>query len=330
MLAFFRNNQFTTAVTLALYVGLLHLPALAGWVPMPTPAKGAAGLAFGDLFGSIAGDARWSAVAATILVYIQALLVNKLADTFRLMNDRNWIPGVLYALVASCLPDFLFLTSPLVAVTFVPLALMRTFRVYKQTQAYGDVFDAAFWIALAALFHPAATWLLVTTFIGILILRSFPAREQIAFFTGILVPAFLAFTLYFWFDRGGEFVNTQFTQWISAPGTFFTNDLHTYLKTGLMAVLLVVVLTGFNVYYYKKLIQVQKFITIFYWFLFAGLIAAVLQPEMHTEYFILLMPSMAIFLSYSIQALRNLFMAEVFHFVLLAAAFFIQLFPNHS
>jgi len=330
VLAIFRNNQVSTAILLAIYIALLHLPAMLGWVAPPVNVGSGHSLLYGDIFGWLGADARRSAIAATILVFFQALLVNYLVDSFRMMNDRNWVPGAMYALAASCLPDMLFLSPALVAVTVVPISLGRVFSVYKQASAFGAIFDSAFWLTLGALFHPPVAWLLPVCFAGFFSLRSFNSREQVVFFTGILVPFMLALTAYFWFDAASAFMAGQFSQGLGFAMYSLPTDLHHILKTGLIAILFLIVLFGFNVYYFKKLIQVQKYITILFWFLFAGLAAVLLHGNGRLDQFILLMPPVAVFLSYSIQSLRNAFMAEVFHFALFAGVFFVQFFPGHS
>lgn len=329
MLALFRNNQTTTALLLAAYVGILHLPAITGWIAPPEIAATTdGGLLYQHLFSWAKANPRGSAITVALLVLLQAILVNALADHFRLMNDRNWLPGMMYAFAASCLPDFLFLSPALVAVTFLPVALRRLFSVYKQKVAFGAIFDAAFWVTVATLFHPPAVWFLPAVYFGLFSLRSFNLREQMVFYTGIFAPFFLALTAFFWLDRAGIYLHIQFTRWIAIPALVLPSDDWSLLKTGLIGLILLIVIMGFNVYYYKRLIQVQKYITLFYWFLFAGLIAALFNPHMRLEYGLLLTPTLGVFLAYLFQSIRNGFLAEAFHLVLFAAALSLQYLPH--
>lgn len=301
-----------------------------GWVkPADNTESGFNTLLFRDVFGWVLASAQRSAMLAAVLVFIQAVLLNRLVDSFRMMNDRTWVPGAMYALAASVLPDFLFVSAPLAAATVIPLALGRVFSVYKQSLAFGAVFDCAFWLSVGSLFYPPLAWLLPVCFIGFFSLRSFHLREQIVFFTGVFTPFILALTFYFWYDSAPAFLDGQFAGGLQISIYTLPNGLYGSLKTALLTLLLVIVLLGFNVYYYKKLIQIQKYITILYWFLFAGLFAMLLHSGVQLRHFILLTPSIAIFLAYSFQSLRNAFMAEVFHFGLLAAVFFIQFFPTN-
>jgi len=330
VLALFRNNQISTVVLLAIYVALTHASALLGYV-QPTYGVGSeGGVLYRDWFGWAATLPRFSAIAAALLVLFQALLINNLADQFRLLADRNWLPGLFYALAAACLPDFLFLSPPLVAVTFVPMALRRIFQAYKVPNATALVFDAGWWATLGSLFYPPVLFLLIAAYAGVNIMRSFNLREQMVYLTGVFVALFLAWLWYFWTDRGQVFWAVQFDGLFGLYKFSTTMDTERILKTLVIAILLCTVVLSINTYFYRKLIQAQKSVTILYWFLFVGGAVILLQDDPLPAHLLLIMPSVGIFMSLSFFALRNRFIAEIFHFALLGVVLFIQFMPLAS
>lgn len=327
MLSIFRNNRVSTALPLALYLIVVRSAAFLGWVqPSPWPTADGS-LPYHSLFGWAADAPFYSAIAAAVLVFVQALMVNKLADEFRLMNDRNWLPGLFYVLVASILPEFLFISAPLVAATFVPMSLRRIFKSYKIAEATPLVFDAAFWMSVAGLFYPPALILLVAAFIGVMVMRSFILREQLVFLCGAIVPLFLGWLWYFWADQGNEFRSLQFGEIFQLYRFNLTFDTRMLLKTTFLVLLMLVFLYGLSVFYLRKLIQTQKAITVLYWVLFTGGLLMLLRSNWRWEHFLLPAVSAGIFLAFSFQGLRNRFVAEILHFALLGLLFFIQLFP---
>ena len=283
-----------------------------------------------DWFGWADHQPFYSAIAAAMLVFIQALLINNLADRFRLLGDRSWLPGLFYALAAACLSDFLFLSPPLVAATFVPLVLRRIFQAYKVPQATALVFDAGWWATLGSLFYPPMFFLLLATYAGVNIMRSFNLREQLVFLSGLFAVLFLAWLWYFWSDRGGTFWDIQFGTLLGFYHFAPTMDTERILKTLLLAVLLCTIMISFGAYFHRKLIQTQKSITILYWFLFVGASVILLQNDPLPAHFLLIMPSVGIFMALSFSALRNRFIAEIFHFALLAVVLFVQFLPLAS
>lgn len=302
--------------------------ALFGWVQVsPWPASNGS-LLYQSWFGWAENAPFYSAIAAAVLVYIQAMMVNWLVDEFRLMSERTWFPGVFYILITSALPEFLFVSAPLVAATFVPVALGKVFRSYKITKASALVFDAALWMSVASLFYPPALILLVAAYSGVMVMRSFNLREQLVFFTGAVTPLFLAWLWFFWVDRGTEFRSLQFGEIFQLYRFNVTFDTRMVLKTALLVLLLFVFVFGLTRYFQRKLIQTQKAITTLYWVLFTGGLLVLLRSQWRWEHFLLPAAAAGIFLAFSFQGIRNRWMAEILHLALLALMFFIQVFPD--
>lgn len=324
MLFLFRTNRSTTALTLALYVGALHLAACLGWVPLPKQEIAQGGSLYQSFFWWVEDIPRASALLATVFVYVQALLINYLADTFRLLPERSWLPGLFYALVASMLPEFLYLSPPLVGATFVPIALDRLFRTYKQGEVAYLVFDAAIWLTVGSLFFPPLFFSLVAGFVGLGIMRSFKLRERLVYFAGILVPFFLAWLWYFWCDNGRGFWTGQLSGYSGFYHFAPQWTLKTIMAVGLLGALFLILLLSTGTYFHKKLIQAQKCITVLYWFLIVGALSLLLQGDFRTTQLLSIMPMVGIFLSMTVSSFRSRAFAELLHLVLLGAIFFAQ------
>lgn len=323
MLSFFRSNQFFVAIPLAVYAFLVHLGALLGTVrPSPNPVEG--GLLYVSCFGWIAEQPFYSSVSALVLVILQAITVNLLADEFRLMGDRNWFPGLFYVLCASALPDFLFLSAPLVAATFIPVSLWRIFNAYQKQNVPAAIFDGAFWISVASLFYPPALWLLLAAFAGYEVVRVFRLSERFIFLIGALVPLFLVWLGYFWLDRGAEFRQAHFSNLFQLYPFDAVWDTILVLKTALFVLLTFVFLLGLGSFYSRKGIQAQKFVSVLYWFLAISALSVLFRPAWHWEHLVLPAAAMAVLLALSLQGLRQRFWAETWHWTLLGFVIFIQ------
>lgn len=307
-----------------MYVFALHLGALLGWV-QPEPAESlTGGLLYQDWFAWTATEPFYSALIAASLVVVQAIMVNMLADEFRLMNDRNWFPGLFYALTASLLPDFMFVSAPLVAATFIPVSIWRVFRAFQKPNVTTAIFDAGLWIAVAGLFYPPAIWLLVAAFFGLGIVRVFQLRERFVFIAGAFVPNFLAWVWYFWADKGAEFRKAQIV------GLFQFNSFETVwneamiLKAALCSILALFFIYGLGTLYSRKGIQAQKFVGVLYWFLVLGGSTALLSTQWHWEHLLLTVAAMGLLLSMTFQEFRSRFWAETWHLLLLCLVLLVQ------
>ena len=329
MLSLFRNNQFTTVFFLALYVGLLHTAPALGLTPEPSSLPVSSGVLFEAWLGRIAANPLFNPLAAAVLVFIQAIVVNALVDEFRMLGERNWLPGMFYVLVSACLPDFLFLTPPLVAATFLPVAMRRIFKTYKQPAATTLIFDAGFWTMVAALFYPPAIFMLLAVYAGIHVMRAFKLKEQIVMLSGVITPIFLAWLWYFWTDRGGAFWGVQFGDLFHWHHFDLSIDLRTVLESIVIGLLFLIILLSYGTYSFRKLNQIQKYVGILYWFLFIAGLSALFQREAPPAHLLLLVPSMGIFLSMTFSAMKNALVAELCHLALLGYIPFIQFASAH-
>lgn len=317
MLVFFRNNQVSTAILLAVFTFLVRIPAILGYVaPDAQPVDGA-GMLYEMLFGQLAQNHTLSAVLSAILVFIQGLLVNWLVNKTRVNPERNWLAPLLYVAAVSAIPDFLFLSAPLVAATFLPLTLRLTFQIYKSPDPTLMVFDTGLLTGIGALFYVPALWFFPAVLLGLTHLRSLKVREIVAFFGALLVPEFLGWVYALWHNEGSVFRSIQFGSLWQFWDFHLDSSLSILIRCGLLALLLLTVLFSFNTYYFKRLIQVQKYNNILYWVLLTTCLSAFLRNVPTLEHFVLAGTSIGIFLALSFQNLKNKAIAEVLFFSLI-------------
>lgn len=311
------------AIPLAVYLVLVHLAALLGFI---TPPDGAAkgGLLYQSWFAWTAAAPFFSALAALVLVFLQSVAVNALADEFRLMSDRSWFPGFFYGVAASALPDFQFVSAPLVAATFVPFALWRIYNAYQKPQVTAAIFDSGLWIAVAALFYPPALLLLVAAFAGLEVVRVFRMYERVVFLIGAFVPLFLAWLWYFWANRGGEFRDLHWGGLFQLYRFDTVWDEKMMVNAGMIGLLAVVFVLGISSINSRKGIQSQKYVAVLYWFLGLGICTIFLQPAWSWAHFLLPAAAVGILLAFAFQSFRHRQWAEIWHLVLFLALFFVQ------
>lgn len=157
---------------------------LIGWL---TPASGGNGVA--------------CSVVAFLLLYAQALLVNHLMNEFRMLGKQTWLPAMAYLLLTSLLPEWNYLSSPLVATTFIIWILVKLLRLYSAQQALGTIFNIGLLLGVASyVYFPSAAFLL-TVLVGLLILRPFRLNEAALMLAGGLTPYYFVAAWLFLNDR---------------------------------------------------------------------------------------------------------------------------------
>lgn len=282
------------------------------------------GLLYDALFGWTVEKPIFAAVAAALLVFVQSVSVNMLVDEFRIMGERNWLPGLFYALAVSALPDFLFVSAPLVALTFVPFSLWRIFNAYQKPNMTAAIFDGAFWIAVASLFFPPALLLSVAAFAGFGVVRVFRLNERFVFLIGTFVPLSLGWLWYFWANQGGDFREIQWSNLIQWCRFEIVWDLNTFLRMGLLVLIGFASLLGIGSQLGRKGNQSQKLMGVIYWFLAIGALIFLFRTEWCWANLLLPSVVIGILLALTFQNFHNKLWAEIWHLTILVSVIFVQ------
>lgn len=313
MLAFFRTNQFFTTLLLIPYIFLIRIITLLrpeAYVPKETDTWLSK-----YVFGELITGPRFQSFLACIFIFLLANFVNRLVIQNRLSKLLTQIPGIVFILLTSLYKSTLNLSPAMIASFFVLLSLLHLFRIYKTRDAEVKIFNAGFYIGLALLFYPGVIILWIFGIIGLLNLRSFKVSELFIFLSGIIVPVFLLWTIFYWNDKGSEIYELiQFDKGIFSVLLHFTTEVLIWLIfTGIIVGFSIV---RYNNYTMKNAIQVQKKIDIVYWFMLFTLIMLFFIEGINEEHLIFTAIPFSVFLGLSYERMKNHLIAELLHIVL--------------
>jgi hypothetical protein len=148
-----------------------------------------------------ANNAVLSSLLAFLLLYIQALMVNFLVNEYRLMQKPTYLPAMAYLLLTSLLPEWNYLSSPLVATTFITLIFVKLFRLYNVASARGRIYNIGLLLGISSYFYfPSATFL-ICILLGLVILKPFRLNEVILLLMGCLTPYYFIAAYLFLNDK---------------------------------------------------------------------------------------------------------------------------------
>ncbi len=201
------------------------------------------------------GNAITGSVVAFVLLYIQAMAINYFMNEFRMLNKSTYLPGMAYLLVTSLLPEWSYLSSPLVAATFILLMIPLLFRLYNVAVARGAIFNMGLLLGLSSyIYFPAASFLLCFL-LGLMILKPFRFNEVVLFLLGALTPYYFYGAYLFLTDQLS--VDSFFPHvWVAVPIVKST----VWLASSTLFLTLPFLIGGFFVQgqLHKMLIQVRK------------------------------------------------------------------------
>lgn len=320
MLTFFRTNQLLFSVLLLFYVGFLH----AGVFVNPVIWQPAGFGIFSQwVYHTIGATGTLPSIIAMVLLLIQGTAINVIAANHRLADTVTLFPGLFYILIASALPEFLHLSPLHMANTFLLIAISELLKVYKNPSCANNIFNVGFWVAVASLFYPSYLIFIVFGLTGLNSLRAYSFKEWLMLLSGALVPYILMGTYTFWVDQFGAFLNLQFVQSFAFLDFLAQPAPDVYFKIAFVDLFLLVAVFSYNLYVFKKVMQVQKKISILYWALFWSGTTLLFQADIQMDHMLIMAIPLGIMISLNFQAITNRW-AEALHLLIWVVILFFQ------
>lgn len=270
-------------------------------------------------FGSNA--ATLAALLAFALLYVQALMLTYLMNEFRMLAKPTYLPGAGYLLITTLLPEWSFLSSPLVATTFILWTLIKLFRLYNVQVARSLLFNSGLLLGISSyIYFPAASFLLCFV-LGMLILRPFRLNELVLFLLGCLTPYYFYGAYLFLADKWNlaAFVpqllvrvpDVRSNLWLAVSTLFLTVPF---------------LLGGFYVqsHLHKMLIQVRKNWSIVLLYLILAFFVPFVNSNASFSNWVLLAAPFACFHAATYFYLPKLWMANVLFFLTLGYVIYLE------
>jgi len=128
------------------------------------------------------------AMIAFILLYLQALMINYLINEYRMIPKATYLPAMAYMLVTSLLPEWNYLSSPMLANTLIIWMFVYLFSLYNSPNAKAQVYNIGLITGIASYIYFPSSAFIVCFLLGLMLLKPFRFNEIILFFLGCLTP----------------------------------------------------------------------------------------------------------------------------------------------
>lgn len=319
MLTLFRTNQPLANILLLFYLGILRASSFIHPVTVAPPPQG---ILTAWMFAELPPLSITANIAAFLLVFFQATALNITIARYRIATEVSLLPGLFYCLFTCLMPDFLVLSSVLLANTFVILALFYLFDTYKNSYVAGRIFDAGLWLGVASLFHFPYVLFVIWGIIGLGILRGLRAKEFLMFIIGYGLPFFLLGVYCFWHgmlpQMGNHFLNNvgffSFSRY-SSPTL--------YVKLGVIGLVLLLTVGASTQFFSRRNMTVQKYLSILYWLILLGGLTVLVQTGVGLIHVLAIAVPVGVLLSMVFQRINSA-TAEALHMLFLMVALILQ------
>ena len=250
--------------------------------------------------------------------YGSILLLNFIVSKNGLTKNNNY-EILLYSLFLLAVLETTQNTNVIFANFFLLLGLRRVLSIRTQTRLNKKLFDAAFWIAIAALFYFWSILFFLIIIFALMLYTDNKLNHWIIPFTGVItvfVFAVAASILYF---------DSYFGAFKSLP--YISYDFSYYNSVGCIVVIVVLLIFGlWSLFFYTRRIKKKKkalrpsYNLILLTFLIAATIM-VLAPKKNSSEFMFMFAPLAIIITNYIETIKKKWFREVFLLTLILLPF---------
>jgi hypothetical protein len=312
-----------------LWLAIILLISRAGYL-LNAPDKTA--FAFAEPFARLlivpgmylnAASTNYNVLAACVIVFIQALLLNHLVNHYNLLGKPTFLPALMYVTSSALFTPFLVLSPPLLCNFLVIWMLFKLFSFYKSNDVKSTAYDLGMIVAIGSVIYLPFIYLFLVLWIALIIFRPLSWREVIAGVVGYATIFFFLAVYYYLNNSLGQFYSIWLPLGTKFPGSI---NIHYYSYIVLIPVIVILGLCFVKLQqnFFKSYVQVRKsFQLLFVVFLVAGLSFYVKTP-FNLNHFLLCAVPCAVFFSYYFLYAKNKWFYESLYLLLLISIIYFQ------
>jgi len=321
LLRLFKNNRiggiiFVILVAFLSYiVSFIHPASQADWQGMPL---------YNLIFGHIDHIRFLSYLIALVIHLIICLVLVRMNLRFTLIDERTFIPALLYLIVVNAFPSLHQVNPMLVGALFYLLSFVMILNAHDEGPDSLKIFNAFLVFFTGVLFYARLIWFLPVLWLVLLNVRAVTLRELIypliaGFFIGLMT-----FTIYWVIlndtDKLVELLRNQ----LSFKGQFPPVRISIYFFMGYI-LLLVIIASGFIItrYQARKIIIRNIYRVLFFMFLFSIIFFFLISGYNTGAIYYMVIPVTYLFTNY-FQHERRVFLKEIFIWILMGLMVYVQ------
>lgn len=255
-------------------------------------------------------------------ILIVGLLLKTNSD-FKLVDNRNYLPGYLYLFIVYAFPQLHFCQPVFFATIFFLLSIRSLFKTIPKQKISKEAFDASFFIGLGSVFYlPLVLFYIFIPTIIVLVRKQILFKEFIASLIGYVLPWLLMFTTYYIFSDVAVLQNMWLNSFIRIDAiTIDSNYFYIYL--GILVFMTVVSSAYMFLQFDREKVATRNYNKVLFTF-FIGLVLSMILPYVQYEIIVLAAIPLVFLISNYLTDLRSPFLREVFVTVIVVVSVIMQ------
>lgn len=140
-------------------------------------------------WGNVLDQGDWiPRIAASMLVFVGAIVINTVFNRNEFMDRNNYLPALLYISCMSFFHSFYYLNGFSIAQLLIIFGFSMLLRLNQNEDGRRNVFNAAFLIGVASTFYPLLLLFIPFVLWMIWVIRPFVFRESMLTLVGFTIP----------------------------------------------------------------------------------------------------------------------------------------------
>lgn len=265
-------------------------------------------------------------IIAFLLIILEAFLLNKILINNGVIRKNTFMTAFVYIILMSQNPELHTLYPALLSNFLLIIAFYYILKLYNETEAYAQVFNAGFLIGIASLFYLPAIFFIFIMWIGLIIFSIFLWREWLISLIGLLIPYFFLFVFYFWFDRLEDMIDNYFDFFRNIREFCFNLNVYQLIILSIIALFVLLAINRILTLLNKKTISLRKKSIIMIWFFLISLITVVYASDTGIKYLALTFVPTASLIAYYFGDIRKKLVIEIIFIVMMILIFMLRAF----
>jgi len=257
-------------------------------------------------------------IVATLLVTYHCSIFNSFLLGTKAYNENTFVPGLVYALLASVFFDFFTLSPVLLSLTWILLAIRVLFYQVDNSLQDVNILKAGVFIGLAALFYLPGIVFFFSILFAFILFANLSLRQYLLLIFGVCLPVVFVALVFYWLDGLQPFVRQYLLSYFNLEPRHYLEFLP-ILFIGILPFIFFLVslvkVTQESVRYNNHQTRLQQ---IMLSMLGGGIFLIVLDKERSAYHLLFIVPPLAFYITHYLLIIKKILLAEGLTALLLA------------
>ncbi len=259
---------------------------------------------------------------AMVIVFLQAILLNRLVNGFNILGKPTFIPALMYVSVSALLEPFVVLSPALLANFFVIWMLYKFLSLYRRDDVMATMFDLGMIAALGTLVYFPYIIMLPLIWVVISVFRPFNWREWMAALMGFATIWFFVGTIYYLNGALNKAYST--IPLVISFHTFYRANIYDFIVLLPLAVILVLSFFSIQKRFYRSNVFIRKvFFVLVLLFLFT-MLGFSINRDYEIYHFLLAVIPVSVMMSFFFVDAGKKWLYEGLYLILAASTLYFQ------